>query len=273
MAQRSIWRLGILTLGLAIVVLSSVAAGVALSPVVRHRFAPPPPPVLKEAEFLWTAYGPDRNSQFYEEWIIRDFFGDKRGGFFVDVGANDYRKFNNTYYLEKELGWEGVAVEPLVQFAADYATHRPRTKFRPFFVSDVSDAFATMYTTENSLVSSGQKDFTQRWGKSADTSPLKVPTITLTDLLDREGVATFDFMSMDIESWEPKALAGFDIKRFRPDLVCIEGHAEVLQQILDYFQQHGYVIVGKYLRADVKNLYFAPESSLGQRVTQSAGPW
>jgi len=30
------------------------------------------------------------------------------------------------------------------------------------------------------------------------------------------------------------------------------------QQILDYFTQHGYVIVGRYLRADTQNLYFTP---------------
>ena len=66
---------------------------------------------------------------------------------------------------------------------------------------------------------------------------------------------------MDIELWEPKALAGFDIDRFRPSLVCVEAHPEVRQQILDYFAAHGYAIVGKYLRADTQNLYFTPRVS------------
>ena len=54
-------------------------------------------------------------------------------------------------------------------------------------------------------------------------------------------------MSIDIELWEPKALAGFDIDRFKPKLVCIEAHQQVRQQILDYFAHHRYVVVGKYL--------------------------
>src|SRR5690348_619075 len=33
-------------------------------------------------------YGPSKSSQFDEEWIVRDFFQDRRGGTFVDVGAN-----------------------------------------------------------------------------------------------------------------------------------------------------------------------------------------
>ena len=63
---------------------------------------------------------------------------------------------------------------------------------------------------------------------------------------------------MDIELSEPKALAGFTIERFKPELVCIEAHPEVRQQILDYFARHQYVVVAKYLRADDKNLYFTP---------------
>jgi hypothetical protein len=63
---------------------------------------------------------------------------------------------------------------------------------------------------------------------------------------------------MDIELWEPKALAGFDVERFRPALVCIEANAEVRQQIIDYFTRHDYAVLGRYLRADIWNLYFAP---------------
>ena len=40
------------------------------------------------ARYLAAAYGPDRYSQFAEEWIVRDFFQDKRDGVFVEVGVN-----------------------------------------------------------------------------------------------------------------------------------------------------------------------------------------
>jgi hypothetical protein len=33
-------------------------------------------------------------------------------------------------------------------------------------------------------------------------------------------------------------------------------HPQVRQRIIDYFARHHYVVVGKYLRADVNNLYF-----------------
>ena len=209
------------------------------------------------ARYLAAAYGPDRYSQFAEEWIIRDFFQDRRGGVFVDVGANHYRDASTTYYLEKNLGWSGLAIEPLAQFEADYKTHRPKTRFLPFFVSDVSDDVAKLYVLDaHTVVSSSDKAFTERTG--ANPREMTVPTITLNDLLPRHGIEKFDFLSMDIELSEPKALAGFDLRRFSPELVCIEAHSEVRQFILDYFARNGYVIVGKYLSADEHNLYFTP---------------
>lgn len=216
-----------------------------------------------EVRPLAKIYGPDRNSENSEEWIIRDFFKDRRDGVFVDVGANHYRFHSNTYYLETILGWSGIAVEPLAGFEPDYRLHRPRTRFRPFFVSDVSNSQATMYLLGgNPLVTSSDKSFTERHGVKAEE--LTVPTITLTDLLTAEKVFRVDFLNMDIELSEPKALAGFDVQRFKPELVCIEAHPEVRQQILDYFAQRDYVLLGRYLRADEHNLYFTPLSSGGQ---------
>ena len=208
------------------------------------------------AKYL-AGYGPSRYSQFAEEWIIRDFFQDRRGGVFVDVGANHYKNDSTTFYLEEKLGWSGLAVEPLEQFAEEYKQFRPKTTFLPFFVSDVSDARAKLYVLDqHSVVSSSDRKFTERTAGNA--REMEVPTITMNDLLARNRIEKFDFLSMDIELSEPKALSGFDIKRFQPQLVCIEAHSEVRQWILDYFARNGYVIVGKYLPADEHNLYFMP---------------
>ena len=216
-------------------------------PPAEHAIAP-----------LAEKYGPHRVSEHFEEWIVRDYFQDKRDGVFVDVGAHHYQFASNTYFLETALNWSGIAVEPQTQFAADYATHRPRTKFRPFFVSDVSDVMATLYMdSKDPLIASGVKAFTRNLG-SGTLETKEVPTTTLTDLLDREGVTRFDFLTMDIEMWEPKALAGFDIGRFRPSLVCVEDHAPIREEVLRYFQDHGYVLVAKYLRMDDGNLWFQP---------------
>ena len=106
------------------------------------------------------------------------------------------------------------------------------------------------------MVASSNKEFVERFGKPDEVRD--VPTITLNDLLDTEHVQKIDLMTLDIELHEPAALAGFDIERFKPALVCVEGLLPVRQQILNYFADHRYVIVGRYVWADLENLYFAP---------------
>lgn len=212
-------------------------------------------PGVLEAEPL-KRYGPTRWSRNYEEWIIRDYFQDKRDGVFIDVGANHFRDENNTYFLETALGWSGVAIDALAEFGKDYVKHRPRTKFVAMFASNTEDAVIEFFAADNHLVSSANSDFVRR--ENATGTARRVPTTTLDAVLRKAGVTKVNFLSMDIELSEPKALAGFDIDRYRPELVCIEAHPEVRQEVLDYFAEHDYVLVGKYLRADPLNLYFRP---------------
>ena len=210
----------------------------------------------EELSQLEQRYGPSKHSEHADEWILKDFFGDRRAGVFVDVGANDYQRFSNTYYLETARGWSGLAIEPQAKFAADYTAHRPRTTFVPLFVSDESNREAVLHVPSNDLVASGDDSFARSF--SGPTTPTRVNTATLDDILDRFGVTQVDFLTMDIELAEPAALKGFSIRRFNTRLACVEAHPSVRQRILDYFAANGYVVAGKYLRADDANLWFVP---------------
>ena len=201
-------------------------------------------------------YGP-RESQFGEEWLIRDFFQDRRGGVFVDVGAADARKWSTTYRLETLLGWSGVAIEPQPQYAEGFARLRPRTRLIQAFVSDKAGSSQTLWIPEKYP---GLATFDRRYLDSLGLSstPMQVPTVTLTKVLEEQGVTALDFLSMDIEQAEPQALQGFDINRYKPKLVCVEAHEATRQWLLNYFHDHGYVVVGRYLALDDLNFYFAP---------------
>ncbi|PYR35161.1 MAG: hypothetical protein DMF89_11925 [Acidobacteria bacterium] len=251
--------------GVAAVVLVSTVAGVAAG-VWWDRTHPPAPALQQQVAGELGEHGAEewfalqrrygtRYSRNAEEWVARDFFQDKRGGVFVDVGANDPRTENNTYFLEATLDWSGIAIDAMGEFAPDYARYRPRTRFFALFVSDVSDTMEDFFVpTLGPLGATNNRAFAERDGGPVEAR--KVRTITLNDLLAHEKIEKVDFVSMDIELSEPKALAGFDIERYRPDLVCIESHQPVRQAILDYFQRHHFVVVGKYLGLDPQNLYF-----------------
>ena len=45
-----------------------------------------------------------------DEWVV-SFFSSKGDGYFLDIGAHNGVDLSNTYYLEKELQWNGICVE------------------------------------------------------------------------------------------------------------------------------------------------------------------
>jgi FkbM family methyltransferase len=220
--------------------------------------SPPAGELAYEARWLDPAYGPGGESSGPEQWIVRDFFRDKRNGVFVDVGAADYKLGSNTWYLETELGWSGIAIDAQDLYRPGWEQHRPRTRFLTFFVSDRSSERARLHLSQmDPNYASHVEAFTKRLDPLAQGT-LEVPTITLNDVFQAQGLTDIDFLSIDIELAEPKALAGLDAQRYRPRLVCIEAYPQVRQDILNYFARNGYVLLGHYLRVDLENLWFTP---------------
>jgi FkbM family methyltransferase len=247
-----------LTLGLIVAAMVGLVAASWLLPRAPQEIVVLSPPVTSSVgQELAAKYGPGKVSMGPEEWILRELFQDERGGVFVDVCAADARILSNTYYLESGLGWSGIAIDPQTSYAASYLEHRPRTKFRPFFVSDTSDATLPFYVAGQQESSSATREWAERYTRGgAQLTTMTVSTITLDDLLEREGIASFDLLSMDIEGHEMQALAGFSIDRFKPRVVAIEAHPPARQSTIDYFTRAGYALQARYLGVDEFNLYF-----------------
>jgi FkbM family methyltransferase len=231
-------------------------------PAAAPPSTPPPPasPASAPAASAILA-GKPLYSQHNEELVVRDFFQDRRDGVFLDVGCASPIEDNNTYYLEKHLGWSGLAVDALPEFAQPWERKRPRSRFFNFYVSDHAGTVEPFYRSALRGVSSGRKDQKGPGGKQVPLQEIQVPTTTLNKLLDTNGVTRLDFLSMDIEGHEPAALAGFDIKRFRPALACVETKPANRDTITRYFAANGYERLDRYLEHDTVNWYFAPRAS------------
>jgi len=196
-----------------------------------------------------------RYSLLDEELIIRDFFQDRKGGFFLDVGCAWPIRASNTYYLEEKLGWTGIGVDALEDYAEEWGRKRPGSKFFAFLVSDRTGGSSTFFKSPNIGLSSTNRVRAsgKDYGDPMEPEEIEVSTIALDDLLKREGVEKIDLLSMDIEGHEPKALAGFDIDRFQPELVVIEGKSRA---VANYLQEHGYEQIQRYVPFDPINRYF-----------------
>ncbi len=194
-------------------------------------------------------------SQGKEELIIRSFFRDRKNGFFLDIGCASPDVFSTTYYLEKHLEWSGIAVDANLTDWDGWKRLRPNTQMFNFIMTDHFDTIETFYKA-------GWLGSTQKVRIIGDTviegTASRVPTMTLTKLLDDQRIQKVHFLSMDIEGAEPQALAGFDIARFQPELVCIEQQPvlSAKAEVFTYFQKHGYELIDEYLSYDKINWYF-----------------
>ncbi len=235
---------------------------VAITPLIscgQEPSAPVPSEAPADAA-PWTGIDFDGKalySQSLDELIIRDFFQDRRNGVFLDVGAATPIRNSNTAYLERHLGWSGIALDALPEYAESWKKRRPKSTYLNYLVTDHADSVEAFYRSELPGISAVEKPLVGPAGNPRSFEEIQVSTNTLTRILDEHEISKIDFMSIDIEGHEPAALRGFDVDRFQPELVCIEAKPVNREFIRSYFAEHGYEQLEKYLEYDMSNYYFA----------------
>jgi FkbM family methyltransferase len=200
-----------------------------------------------------------RYSLFLEEVIIRDFFQDRKGGFFVDVGCAWPIRASNTYYLEKHLGWKGIGIDALPDYARAWREKRPASRFFAVLISDQVARRVPFFKSRGLGLSSVSRETAsgRSFGSYDEPEEIEVPMTTLDALLEQEGVTKVDLLAMDIEGHEAAALRGFDIERFQPELIVVEGRD---REVSAYLVSRGYRLLAKYLELDRVNSYFRPRA-------------
>ncbi len=228
----------------------------------RLRALPGRTDILKEKS-LYTV--------FDEELLIRDFFQDRRDGVFVDVGCAWPIRANNTYYLERHLGWTGIGIDALNDYASAWKETRPGSPFLNFMVTDKHQGFGTFYRSQNKGLSSAVKKraTADYFGGELEVEEVRVPAATLTEILDAQGMTHIDLLSLDIEGFELPALRGFDFARFQPELIVAEGGRRNVKALLE---RHGYEEIERYLPFDETNRYYRKRSDTQRAPSKAAEP-
>eukprot|EP00961_Rhodomonas_salina_P203429 2744974-Rhodomonas_salina.1 len=137
-------------------------------------------------------------SQARQDRTIVDVFGGKRGGFFVDLAANDAVQISNTVTLEQEYGWDGLCVEPMPRY---YEGHLKR---RCMLAAAVAGArtgeevkFAVRPFAGSGIV---RNDMDNKPGNSGTSEKMKFTTVSVAQMFRDFGVPkVVDYLSLDIE--------------------------------------------------------------------------
>lgn len=159
----------------------------------------------------------------------------KRGGFFIEAGANDGIRQSNTFYFEKYLGWRGLLIEAIPALAQKCRQNRPRCAVENCaLVSEdyIGRTIEVHYRDLMSMVKGGMADpvdearhleLGKGFMKMGDTpQALSVPAKTLNRVLAEHRVGNIDLLSLDVEGYEVEVLRGIDFKRHRPGHLLVE---------------------------------------------------
>lgn len=190
-----------------------------------------------------------------ESELVWQFFGERKDGFFLDVGANEPHKGSQTWILE-ERGWRGILIEPQAKLCERLREARPRSQvFQVACGAPGAAPEMPLFTAESSGHSGLVKNLVDATTAYVGTEMVKVKTLDA--ILAEAGNPQIDFMTMDVEGTQLDVLRGFSLQRHRPKLLLMEDHLHDLKAHR-YLGQGGYRLTK---RTGLNNWYVPNESS------------
>lgn len=183
-------------------------------------------------------------SQYNEDLLLDAILNYKKEGFYIDIGANDPVKLNNTKRFY-DRGWHGINIEPDPnQFKILCETRKKDINLNCGVGSDRS--VLKFYQMSVSAISSFDKKSTIINGfihgaKLVNT--LEIQVYPLSYILDKYARHNaIDFISIDVESWELEVIKSNDWTLFRPKLLLIEMHSNT-KRIIKYLKSQKFFLI------------------------------
>ncbi|MBN8534470.1 MAG: FkbM family methyltransferase [Rhizobiales bacterium] len=215
-------------------------------------------------------------AQRLEDYHLDLVFSDAERGIYVDVGGGHPVADNVSFHFYLR-GWRGLIVEPQQSLARLYASIRPRDVVAAFPVGD-RDGEVEFHRVERlhgfSTIVEQHAKGAGEFGVSYKTE--RLPIRRLSGLLDENGFSTIDFLKIDVEGAEGAVLAGLDLKRHRPRVMCIEAVApgsmtDVSAEWEPMLLSADYILT---LQDELNRFYVAREhAALAARFPKSPAPW
>lgn len=192
-------------------------------------------------------YSQDKQDEYLHTNVFKDF----KGGFFVDVGAHDGVRLNNTLFFEKNHEWKGINIEPNKQVFEQLLINRPQSiNLRVAIDTKNGEAefFCNSGYTEmlSGLVDHYDGRHKQRLESENDrfgglTNVVKVKTRTLAGIFTEHKVTHVNYLSIDVEGAEMAVLQSIDFDKVFIDCVGFENnYVDKSPEIITFLETKGF---------------------------------
>jgi len=189
-----------------------------------------------------------------QDVFIAQLLDNQKNGVFVDVGANDGLTINNTLFFEKELGWTGLAIEPLPSIYLKLQSNRKcqtlnacisDTRGKVKFVELVGgpNMLSTLESNVTGLTKRRIIKNLKRRGAVSKT--IEVDSLPFEDAMQMHGINNIDFLSVDTEGGELNILKSIDFKKHPTKVISVENNYYT-DDIKDYLEPLGFSYIGTF---------------------------
>ncbi|XP_066939145.1 uncharacterized protein [Macrobrachium rosenbergii] len=205
------------------------------------------PPAPRDVPYNFTRHWRRYFSQYNQSmYLTEELLKGMRGGTFVELGALDGETHSNTVFLERELGWTGLLIEPLPEGFRNLTT-----KGRKAYSINAGAALTNRSAIENFKVYDYKSlGLSHIANKTSETIAIK--TFPLYTMLLALNITFIDFLSLDVEGDELKVLQTVPWDKVQVRVMCVEiNHVEGgAPAVIDYMEKQGYILVSlRYIDA------------------------
>jgi FkbM family methyltransferase len=169
-------------------------------------------------------YSEKSYSQEGEDMILRRILGDKKNGFYIDVGAHHPKRFSNTYLFYKK-GWSGINIDAAPGSMAPFKKARTRDINLELAIAKDRRELTFYIFNEPALNSFDEKlSYSRINDKFHIIEQRTILTQTLEEIL-RENISPnqkIDFLSTDVEGLDLEVLQSNNWNMFRPEYILVE---------------------------------------------------
>ena len=166
-------------------------------------------------------------SQWGEDLIIKDFFKDKKKGFYIDIGSFHPIMYSNTCWLFNN-GWNGINID-LNQTSIDLFNIIRSSDYN--FCAGISNNIEEkdlFIDHDFSPINTIQKSFYDSASKNIAFKNLikkKIVTKKFSDIIKKvTNLPKINFLNIDCEGSDYNVLSSIDLNKYIPELICIETH-------------------------------------------------
>ena len=148
-----------------------------------------------------------------EDIIIQGLFNHKKDGFYIDVGCYHPIRASLTHLLYKK-GWKGVNIDISKDTISLFNIARPNDKNINIGIADKEG--------EDFYYQSSHINQANSFKFYDNVKKVKVQITTLDNIIKNLGIEKIDFLNIDVEYRDFKALQGLNLNNVRPSLIAIE---------------------------------------------------